>query len=695
VGPSGGSTFADDTRGSGDGSVAVTETSEPVPGGGPSATGASARLGRIPALDGLRGLAVALVVAYHFAPTWFPAGFLGVDVFFVLSGFLITSLALGEHHRTADVSVRDFYVRRARRLLPAAIVTIVATVAVAAVLQPTSARGTTRGQAVASLLYGANWWSIVRNDSYQATFGAESPLSHFWSLAVEEQFYLVFPLVLAGLVVLARRRGAPTRSIALGLLATSTVVALASAGWMAALHDPSADPSRLYFGTDTRIQAPLLGVAAACAWWLWSDRIRRGAPARWLAGAAPVALVALLGAALVAGLRDSWLYHYGFLAVALGTAALVLAVVAGRTPLTRVLEHRWLCLLGLVSYSVYLVHWPVRVFVTADSTPFDGIGLLVVRLLLTAALAALSFLLVERPFRRATHRPTVALSSVAGLLVAVALVWVVARPVAPPAGTLSRDLAPVTAAADTSAAADATPTAPLRVLWLGDSVAWTIGGGHLDFPQPVAFDNPFDPARIVIWNKADYSCPLVATPKRIMGIVKEKTGWCVHKDTEWPKLLDQFPADVVLWSATMFDVSDNRVDGRWITFATPEWDQLYLDNLEAARAIATSRGARFVLLGQADPVPNPDEADQESLLPQNVWRWGHLRDLQRTFADEHPADTRFVDLQPIVCPGDSCASLTPDHPGLRSDGVHFLSGAVAPLVPQIQAALEQAAGRAA
>jgi peptidoglycan/LPS O-acetylase OafA/YrhL len=666
-----------------EGDVAVTEPPgvDPLPPGAPSPP--DRRLGHVRALDGIRGLAVALVVVYHFAPDVLPAGFIGVDVFFVLSGFLITSLALGEHDATTTVSAGAFYVRRARRLLPAAVTTVVVTVALAATLQPDSARGTTRGQGIASLLYTANWWSIGHNDSYQATFGAESPLSHFWSLAVEEQFYLLFPLALVGVIVLVRRRQGGSRTLAGAVLAAATAGALASAVLMAVLYDPAGDPSRVYFGTDTRIQAPLLGVAGACAWWLWSDRVRRHRGV--LAGVAALVLLVLGWVAVASGFRDAWLYDFGFLAVAAGTLLVVLAVCAGRSPVTRVFELRWLCVLGLVSYSVYLWHWPVRVFLTSDSTPFSGWMLFVARVAVTAVAATASYLLVEQPFRRSRQPRRVAGLWLGGIAVGALAVWVIARPVPAPASEFTSAEAPVVQPA---------VGAPLRVLWLGDSVAWTMGGGHLDFPQPLNFDNPFDPERIVIWNKADYSCPLVATPKRTMGVVKEKTGWCVHKDTEWPKLLDQFPADAVLWSATMFDSYDNQVDGRWLTFASPEWDQLYLDDLEQARAIATSRGAVFVLLGQADPVANPDEPDQESLLPENVWRWGHVRDLQRRFADDHGVDTRFVDLQPIVCPDDSCASLTIEHPGMRSDGVHFLPGAMAPIAPQVQAAIETALGRA-
>jgi len=674
-------------------SVALTETT------GPTSEGTAARaprFGHVRALDGLRGLAVALVVVYHFRPDVLPAGFIGVDVFFVLSGFLITSLALGEHEATASASAGAFYVRRARRLLPAAVVTVVVTVALAAVLQPDSARGTTRGQGIASHLYAANWWSIGHDDSYQAAFGAESPLSHFWSLAVEEQFYLLFPLALVGAIWLVRRRGRGSGALARTVLVVALVAGAGSATLMAVLHDPVGDPSRVYLGTDTRIQAPLLGVAGACAWWLWSDRLARRR--RTLAVGATAALLALGTVAMAASFRDAWLYHFGFLATAAATLLVVLAVCAGPSPVTRVFERRWLCGLGLVSYSVYLWHWPVKVFLTSDSSPFAGWSLFGARVVVTALAAGVSYLYVERPFRRSRQPRRVAALWIAGIAVGAVAVWGTTRPVPGPAGGLTTTAAPVVdPVVDPVAAADGpatqAPLAPLRVLWLGDSVAWTMGGGHLDFPQPRNFDNPFDASHLVIWNKADYSCPLVATPKRTMGMVKEKTGWCIHRDTEWPKLLDQFPADAVLWSATMFDAYDNQVGGRWLSFASPEWDQLYRDNLEQARGVATARGAVFLLLGQADPVANPDETDQESLLPQNVWRWGHVRDLQRQFADAHPDDTRFVDLQPIVCPDDSCASLTMAAPGMRSDGVHFVPGAMAPIAPRIQAAIETALGR--
>jgi peptidoglycan/LPS O-acetylase OafA/YrhL len=657
-----------------------------------AATRPAPRFGHVAALDGIRGLAVAMVVVYHFAPGILPAGFIGVDVFFVLSGFLITSLALGEHRSTERVAVGAFYARRARRLLPAAVTTVVVTVAIAAVVQPESTRGATRGDGIASLLYGANWWSISQDDSYQAAFGTESPLNHFWSLAVEEQFYLLFPLALVGIVVLVRRGGGTTRRLALTILAIAAAGALASALLMAVLHDPTADPSRVYFGTDTRIQAPLLGVAGACAWWLWSDRLRQLARPLAIVAVALVAWLAVIAA--TTGFRDTWLYEFGFLAIAAAALLVVLAACSGRTPLTRTFELRWLCGLGLVSYSVYLWHWPVRVFVSEDTTAFSGPVLFGVRIALTALAAGISYVVIETPFRRSREAGRVAVLWIVGLAAGVLAVWMIARPVAAPATAFSTTEAPVVESASaTPEGAAAPPLPPLRILWFGDSVAWTLGGGHLDYPAPVGYDSPYDVSRMVIWNKADYSCPLGRNEHRSFGIVRQKTGWCVERETEWPRLIDEFSPDVVSWSATMFDTFDYRVDDRWLTFGSPEWDAYYRSELEAARAVATSRGAVFVLLAQADPVANPDETDQESLLPENLWRYRHVRDLQRQFAEQHPEDTGFVDLQPIVCPEGSCADLTMSEPGMRSDGLHFLPGTVVPIADQIEDAFDAALGR--
>ena len=645
-------------------------------------------LGRVRALDGLRGVALLLVVVYHFAPDVLPAGFLGVDVFFVLSGFLITSLALGEHGRSGAMSGSAFYARRARRLLPAAVVAVVGVVAIAAVVEPPSARGQVRADGIASLLYVSNWWQLARGGSYQAAFGQESPLSHFWSLAVEEQFYVFFPVVLLALIVLVRRRGGSTRVLALCALGMAAVGALASAAWMHVRYDPTVDPSGVYLATGTRVQALLVGVVGACLWWLGAERLARRAPGRVVAVVALGSAVFVGGTVVESDFRSPWLYRFGFLLVAVATVVLVLSICTRRSLLTKALETRVLVVAGLLSYSVYLWHWPVRVFLTTANTSLRGWALFAVRCAVTFGAGLLSYHLVERPFRQATHRPRIALSVVAGVSVAVVAVWFVARPVPVHASQYTTAEAPIVDAPTPQA-----PTGPLKVLWLGDSVAWSIGGGTLDSQNFLGYDSPFDPSRMVIWNKADHSCPLVDAPSRSFGIERRKTGWCVEKDTYWPQFEAQFQPDVVLWSGALFDTTDYYVDGRWLTFGTPEWDAVYQSWLEKVHPLATGSGATFVILGQPDPLPNTTQTSQESLLPENAWRFSHVRELQRRFADANPTDVRYVDLQPIVCPLDDCLSRRADGTGARPDGLHFNDVSAATIAEPIEDAMDRALGR--
>jgi peptidoglycan/LPS O-acetylase OafA/YrhL len=216
-------------------------------------------------LDGLRGLAVAAVVLYHFAPDLLPGGFLGVDVFFVLSGFLITSLILQEFAVTNSLSLGGFWSRRARRLLPASLAMIAVTVALAWWLEPSSSRPALRTQSLASLFYVNNWSAIASGNSYEGRFGRELPLTHFWSLAIEEQFYLLFPLAILLIVLVLRHRDrAKLSALAKPILVLASFGVIASAARMSAMHQPNIDPSRMYFGTETRLHAILLGVALAC-----------------------------------------------------------------------------------------------------------------------------------------------------------------------------------------------------------------------------------------------------------------------------------------------------------------------------------------------------------------------------------------------------------------------------------------------
>ena len=222
-------------------------------------TGAPAEAGSFryrPGLDGLRALAVAAVILYHGQVSWAKGGFLGVDVFFVLSGFLITSLLLTEHEKTGRIGLTAFWSRRARRLLPALFLVLAAVALYAVVWAQPSELGTIRGDGLASLLYVSNWKFIYTGASYFQAFQSPSPLTHTWSLAIEEQWYLLWPLAVILMMRVFRGNRKTMTAAIVGL-------ALASATLMAVLFHPGSDPSRVYYGTDTRSQALLVGAALA------------------------------------------------------------------------------------------------------------------------------------------------------------------------------------------------------------------------------------------------------------------------------------------------------------------------------------------------------------------------------------------------------------------------------------------------
>ena len=378
----------------------------------------------LPALDGVRALAILGVIAYHLGAGWASGGYLGVDLFFVLSGFLITSLLLEEKSSRGRIGLGAFWGRRARRLLPALFLVLVA-VSVYAVANgrfssPTSGGaaidlGGLRGDALATLAYVANWHAIFSHQSYFTQFSTPSPLTHTWSLAIEEQFYLLWPLVIVALVRLSPRRW---RRVGLGLCVAGAGASMLA---MAVLYRPGVDPSRIYYGTDTRAFDLLVGAALA---FVAAARPQPGPRARAaLHRVSPVALVALgalwATAGTSAGLPRSWMFEGAFLGCAV-LAGLVIADVRqlDQGPLARVLSTPPLRWIGTISYGLYLWHWPVIVYLNHPRTGLDGAGLDGARIGLTFALATASYYLVERPIRRASFAGTRPRLAVPGAVIA-------------------------------------------------------------------------------------------------------------------------------------------------------------------------------------------------------------------------------------------------------------------------------------
>jgi len=343
----------------------------------------------LPALDGLRAFSVLSVIAYHAELPWFRGGFVGVEVFFVVSGYLITSLLLDEQRASGAISLPRFWLRRARRLLPALFALLLAALLLSLTVAPDSLAGT-RSDCAAALLYVSNWWQVIHHHSYFMDVDRPPLLLHLWSLAVEEQFYLVWPLVVA-----LFGRAAPRWVPRLALLG-----GMASAFWMAWLYDPSQDPTRVYVGSDTRLSGLLLGAALSALVPAFAAPKPLGQAARVVREALPVVGLATLAWFVCRSTsHDPMLYRGGLLLVDLASAALIVGLVAP-TALSRVLGARPWAWLGRRSYGLYLWHWPIFAVTRPEfDSPLHGASLLGLRLALTFVAAELCYRFVEQPIR--------------------------------------------------------------------------------------------------------------------------------------------------------------------------------------------------------------------------------------------------------------------------------------------------------
>lgn len=439
-----------------------------------------------PALDGLRGVAVALVLFFHGGFTWMAGGYVGVSVFFTLSGYLITSLLILEHQRTGTVSWSSFVARRAKRLLPASLLCLVA-ISVLAWSGEFSTVPHLRRDIIASALQVANWNALNGSGSYSDLLsraaGVSSPVDHYWSLAVEEQFYWVWPF--AFLLVLRVSKGRARLFANLVVLALLGVVAarVIAKNW---------GPEAAYWATPARLGEILVGAALAGGCLLWEQR------SRWLGLIGVAGLGVVLWTAVEWPTRGGPAYD-GWLGVfSLASAALILGL---QTPglLRRVFSIGPLVWLGRISYGVYVYHWPVFVLASGRSLDLSGWSLFLARIAITLAVAMLSYWLIEQPVRRSRRAPRVAMSlavPVSAVVVVLALLVVPAEPgrpsvrasaspatstvvssgtVAPGDPTVAAPDATVTTAATTTTLP--VPDVPVNVVLIGDSTAVALSSG--------------------------------------------------------------------------------------------------------------------------------------------------------------------------------------------------------------------------
>jgi peptidoglycan/LPS O-acetylase OafA/YrhL len=363
---------------------------------------------RVPGLDSLRAVAVAAVVGYHLGAPILGGGFLGVTLFFVLSGYLITRLLLTEIEIRGSADLGAFWMRRLRRLLPAAYTVVVVCLAASMIFAP-ELLTKVRGDGFAALAYASNWWMIFHEVSYFDSFGLPSPLAHLWTLAIEEQFYVVWPVALLALLLLVRKKDA--------ILATVGGAIVVSTTLMAVLYDPTGDPNRSYMGTDTRMAELLIGAFLALALhyaadnesWL-TPRVSALLDSRraWLALASSAGCFVLLAMALSDA--TAFAFRGGILVAAVASAGMILALQAPTVATYAVRVDRGLLGgVGRRSYSIYLWHYPVLVAFSSaqnigDYSPSRSALIVIVTLLCAEA----SYRCVEGPVRRLGFRAVVA-----------------------------------------------------------------------------------------------------------------------------------------------------------------------------------------------------------------------------------------------------------------------------------------------
>jgi peptidoglycan/LPS O-acetylase OafA/YrhL len=626
-------------------------------------------LGYQPALDGLRALSVVAVILYHAGFSWMPGGWIGVEVFFVVSGFLITSLLLDERRRDGRTSLGAFWVRRARRLLPALLMMLAAVGVFTLLLGDPSQRSEVRRDLPWALGYLGNWGQIVGDVPYYA---ADPPLlRHLWSLAIEEQFYLVWPLVFVAL--------ASTRLTRRAVSATLGALGIAAMVVMYLVHAGGAGPLGLFGGVDrvnfmylstfTRAGGLLLGAAAAFVWRPGRRARPAATPALDATGAAAVAGLAIIAATahLTAGYVYQWLLA---LVSVLALVAVLVAVHPAATGVRRALGWGPLVAVGVRSYGLYLWHWPIFVVLGATS---GSTGRVFVALALTVAVAELSYRYVEVPVRKGAlgrwwatageQRGYAALAAGATVL-AVGFGYAAVKPFDRAAGGDEVAFeAPAAIVADPAVTPSSVvaPAGPRRLVVVGDSQAHSLA---INLPKGIE-------STFTVSDGSESGCSVYDTGRvrSTRQSFDNSFAMCAGWAQRWTESAADADAEIALVVLGAWDVFDLRTaQGSWLTFGSAAWDDYVRTRLQQGIDALAAAGTHVAVLevpcmrpvsveGAAVP-PLPERADDS--------RVAHLNTLFRSVAAENPATTTFVDGPTEWCSDESVATDL----AMRWDGVH-------------------------
>ena len=540
----------------------------------------------------MRGIAVLLVLCFHFKLGPFHGGFVGVTVFFTLSGYLICSRTLTEIGRSGRFGVLDFFERRVRRLAPAAILCILAVVIFANLIGTREQHASVPGDALAALANVANWRFLVHGTSYTDLFAAPSPLNHFWSLAIEEQFYLVFPLVVWLVLKLPVRFRAATVAVIVSLALEWSVHASSSAD----------NFNRFYYGTDARMAEILVGVILALALGYWRISVPRPAGGQrfGITVLAAAALVFIVGGAMLYRNGGSAYQHGGAFFIALATAALIIGGLEGSNGIAALCSIRPLIWVGKVSYGAYLYHWPIFALSGKHWGPLHGTWLGLAQLTLSLGLAGLSFRYLEQPIQRRRwlpdRRPLLrtwmrALAGVAAVTIAFGLLT--------PARGNSR-FATASTGLQIPAATKIKPGAviprtasavrPLRVLVTGDSTARVMANALIEYQNA-------HPKALQVLDLSLPGCPITPVDRirNYSGEVGQNVSLCGGWRKTFAPQIDAFKPDVSAVFLSVMEQTDQRtLSSNWDNLLDPTYRVHQENEFSALVKLLTATGAPVV-----------------------------------------------------------------------------------------------------
>lgn len=601
------------------------------------------------AVDGLRAVVIASVVAYHSG--WYTNGLFGVDLFFVLSGFLITLTLLKEHRKKGKVSLRNFYARRAKRLLPPLIIVLCATGLLVWGLSGLQAIQTFSTQAVSSLFYVANWAQILNANAYWTGLGQASPLSHMWSLSITEQFYLVWPPVLV-LLLVGRIRRFRLRYAIVTVIAWALFII--GAFWVDALYKQTGNADRIYLGTDTHGIAVLAGVGAACLLPVLRGMTRRTVSwrtrgaflANSLLGVAMAAAIVVLSIA-TPNYHAAWLYPLGLVLIALLGAGLTFSLTMPGL-LTTLLSWRPLVSVGKVSYSIFLVHMPILWAFSELFPDTPGPQIFVVGLVFSYLLAA-------------------------------ALHYIIAEPLRLRSWTAKGVLALILVGAATATLAFSLPNlyryqaahGTIRVLTLGDSLA-------NDFATSLS---KYGGSSFAVTDGGLGGCGILspqATGTPAQPDLEVPRG-CLPWQSRWKAAIKDAQPQVIVIDLA-WDGAKQKINGSWTDLTDSALQERFQRGLAEVNEMVKATETQVLIANARASTP----VVSSSVVPiQN--------DLLRSFVQQHPKNFSLLDLDGHLCPQGACEQHAPGgDQKLYIDDVHFSNTGLQYIAPWLAEAVKKA-----